>query len=55
MVKSKTATIQYLGTLIIEQNSNNCASIFLIFLSKKKPFARTPIPRTVKFNKWSRQ
>jgi hypothetical protein len=25
MVKSKTATIQYLGTLIIEQNSDNCA------------------------------
>ena len=25
MVKSKTATIKYLGTSIIEQNSDNCA------------------------------
>jgi hypothetical protein len=30
-------------------------SIFLIFLSKKNPFIRTPIPRTVELNKWSRQ
>jgi len=29
-------------------------SIFLIFLSKKTPFARTPIPWTVKL-KWSCQ
>jgi len=30
-------------------------SIFPIFLSKKTPFAQTPIPRTVELNKWSRQ
>ena len=30
-------------------------SIFPIFLSKKPPFPRTLIPRTVELNKWFRQ